>query len=318
MNIQGTRSEMHQHGEQSKTTHDILMLSTVKNLKEQGNQKDFEIMKLKATNANTNETLSHLKRDFKKLQDKFEEMIKQIEIKEEKAKQHLNEIIENQKGKSQQLIKDVDNLNKFTDRISRLHNSLSEVWLQRNYHHVWTLFQKNYDEDEEVKEWNKMVDEINEEENECSYLKTLKSSVNRYKQTIYSTTYEERLKNFCYTAPLGEFRNYFITIGCSRMRTGSICVKYFNNMDDFQYDIEKNDERRTLKVQHDYFICSYYIGGCLHVSFWFFYNNRYKIYLLHKSNEGETLRFQNGKEVNIYDIQNYRICNSIVLYIPWL
>ena len=309
---------MHQHGEQSKTTHDILMLSTVKNLKEQGNQKDLEIMKLKKTNANTNETLSELKRDFTNLQDKFKKMTKQIETKEDEAKQLLNEINNNQSIKSQQLIKNIDDLKVFAKQTSRLHHALSDKLLRRNCHYDNTLFQGYYDEDENVKKWNEMVHEINEDGNECSYLKTLKSSVNRYKQTIYSTTYEERLKNFCYTVPLGESRNCFIRIGCSRMRTGSICVKYFNNMDDFQYDIEKDDRRRTLKVQHDYFICSYYIGGCLHVSFWFLYNNHYKIYLLHKSNEGETLRFQNGKEVNIYDIQNYRICNSIVLYIPWL
>ena len=312
MNIQGTRGEMHQHGEQSKTTHDILMLSTVKNLKEQGNQKDFEIMILKATNANTNETLSHLKRDFKILQDKFEEMIKQIEIKEEKAKQHLNEIIENQRGKSQQLIKDVDNLNKFTDRISRLHNSLSEVWLRRNYHYVWTLFQENYDEDEEVKEWNKMVDEINEEENECSYLKTLKSSVNRYKQTIYSTTYEERLKNFFYTTPLGEFRNDLIRIGCSSL-TKSICVNIISKFDDFKKEVEKKERSGTLKVQHDFGISSYYVDDCLYVSCFFF--DDYQLNLLHKSNEDKRLHLPNGKKVLIGDINKYRRHGSIVLYL---
>ena len=245
MNIQGTRSEMHQHGEQSRTIHDIFLLSTVKNLKEQNNQKDLEITKLKETNANTNETLSGLRRNFTNLHNKFEEMKKQIEIKEGEVKQYLNEIIDNQTEKSQQLIKDVDDLKVFAKRTSNLHHALSEEWLQRNCHYSFTLFQAKYDKDEDVKEWNKMVDEINEDENECSYLKTLKSSVNRYKQTIYSTTYEERLMNFFYTTPLGEFRNYFIRIGCSSL-TKSICVKLFiSDFDDFKKEVEKNEKRRT-------------------------------------------------------------------------
>ena len=314
IDFQGTRSEMHQHGELSRTTHDILLLSTVKNLKEQSNQKDLEIMKLKETNANTNETLSELKRDFTKLQDKFEEMTKQIEEKEEKAKQYLNEIIENQRERSQRLIEDVDDLNTFADRTSRLHHALSEKRLRYNRHYETTLFQGKYDKNEDVKEWNKMLDEINKDENECIYLKTLKSSVNRYKQTIYSTKYGERLMNFFYTTPLGDFRNDFIRIGCSSL-TKSICMKLFvSNLDKFKKEVEKIERRRTLKVQNHCGICSYYVGDCLHVLFNMI--NDHKVYLLHKSNEGEKLHLPNGKEVQIDDITKYRLSVSIVLYVP--
>ena len=84
------------------------------------------------------------------------------------------------------------------------------------------------------------------------YLKTLKSSVNHYKKTIYSTTYEERLMNFYLTAPLGEFRNYFIRIGCSSL-TKSICVKWFiSDFDNFKKKVEKNERRRVLKVQNKF------------------------------------------------------------------
>ena len=313
IDFQGTRSEMHQHGELSRTTHDILLLSTVKNLKEQSNQKDLEIRHLKETNANTNETLNKLKRNFEDLNEKFERLKKRVEINEEETKQLLNEIIENKTEKSQQLIKDVENLNKFANRASLVHHALSEKWLRRNYHYDETIFQENYDKNEDVKVWNEMVDEINEDENECSYLKTLKSSVNRYKQTIYSTTYEERLKNFYYTVPLGEFRNGFIRIGCSSL-TKSICVKFFNKFDDFKNEIGKNERGRTLKVQNDFHVCSYYVGYCLHVLF-FFICDVQKAYLLHDSNEHEKLPLQNEKEVLINDINRYRKRSSIVLYI---
>ena len=185
MNFQGTRSEMHQHS--NSKIHEILLLSTIKNLKEQSNQKDVEIEQLKETNANKDETLNELKRDFEYLKNQFQQMKKKNETKEAEKSNLLNEYIENQMQKSQELIKDVDNLKKFSERTSRLHHTLSDKWLQRNLHYRYTLFNEHYDQDEEVQKWNEMVNEVNEDENECNYLKTLKSSINRHKETIYST-----------------------------------------------------------------------------------------------------------------------------------
>ena len=157
-----------------------------------------------------------------------------------------------------------------------------------------------------------MVNEINEDENECNYLKTLKSSINRYKKTVYSTSYKERLFNFFLTSPSGEFRNNFIRIGCSSSLTKSICVKSFSKIDDFITEVERNDKKRTFKIQIKYNTGSYYIGDCLHVLFVFSGNT--KFYLLHKSNEGEKLQLPNGEKVDIDDINKYRIDGSIVLY----
>ena len=95
---------MQQHGKNSKPNHDILLLSTVKNLKEQSNQKDVEIEQLKETNANKDETLNKLKRDFEDLKNQFQQMTKKNETREEETKHILNEIIENQTQKSQQII----------------------------------------------------------------------------------------------------------------------------------------------------------------------------------------------------------------------
>ena len=317
MNFQATRSEMHQHVENSKPNHEILLLSTVKNLKEQSNQKDVEIEQLKATNANKNETLNKLKRDFEDLKNQFQQMTKKNETKEEQTTHLLNEIVENQTQKSQELINDVDNLKKFSEYISRLHHTLSENCLRSNLHYEYTLLNKNYNQDEEVWKWNEMVNEINEDENECNYLKTLKSSINRYKETVYSTSYEERLLNFSYSSPLGDFPDNFIRIGCSG-ETKSICVKLiYSNFDDFKKEVEKSDKRRVLKVQHDYYICSYYIGDCLHVLL-AIVDGDFEAFLLHKSNEDEALDLPNGKEVKIDDIKEYRVNASIFLWIPFV
>ena len=313
MNFQATRSEMHQHDENSKPNHEILLLSTVKNLKEQSNQKDVEIEQLKATNANKNETLNKLKRDFEELKNQFQQMTKKNETKEEQTTHLLNEIVENQTQKSQELINDVDNLKKFSEYISRLHHTLSEKWLRGNLDE-YTLLNKNYNQDEDVENWNEMVNEINEDENECNYLKTLKSSINRYKETVYSTSYEERLLNFSYSSPLGDFRGDFIRVGCSG-ETKSICVKLIkNNFSDFKKEVEKSDKRRVLKVQHDYSTCSYYIGDCFHVLL-ALNNEDFEAFFLHKSNEDETLHLPNGKEVKIDDIEEYRFNASIFLWI---
>ena len=83
---------MQQHGKNSKPNHDILLLSTVKNLKEQSNQKDVEIEQLKETNANKDETLDELKRDFEDLKNQFHQMTKKNETKEEETTYLLKDI----------------------------------------------------------------------------------------------------------------------------------------------------------------------------------------------------------------------------------
>ena len=303
---------MHQHDKNSKPNHDILLLLTVKNLKEQSIKKDVEIEQLKESNANKDETLNELKRDFEDLKNQFQQMTNNIETKEKETKHILNEIIENQKQKSQQSIKDIEDLKIFSERTSKLHYILSEVCLRRNTNYNKILFQAKYDQNEEVQKWNEMVNEINEDENECNYLKTLKSSINRYKKTVYSTSYKERLLNFFLTSPLGKSRNNFIRIGCSSSLTKSICVKGFTTIDDFKTEVERNDDGRTFKIQNKFNTCSYYIGDCLNVLFPVGGNT--KFYLLHKSNEGEKLLLPNGEKVDIDDIKKYRINSSIVLH----
>ena len=151
---------MHQHGKNSKPTHDILLLSTVKNLKEQSIKKDVEIEQLKELNANKDETLNELKRDFEDLKNQFQQMTNNIETKEKETKHILNEIIENQTLKSQQLSKDIKDLKIFLERTSKLHYILSEERLRRNYNYGTTLFQAKYNQNEEVQKWNEMVKEI--------------------------------------------------------------------------------------------------------------------------------------------------------------
>ena len=71
-----------------------------------------------------------------------------------------------------------------------------------------------------------------------------------------------------------------------------------------------------LKVQHDYYICSYYIGDCLHVLL-AIVDGDFEAFLLHKSNEDEALHLPNGKEVKVDDIEEYRVNASIFLWIPF-
>ena len=309
---------MHQHNEALKLHHEILLLTTVKNLIEKSQQgeqklkeKDFEIKQIKASNTVLKQDCESLKIQ---LEDVRENLENKIERNCEQTNDHIKEINEKQ---SQQSIKvdqfkaDIDNLQTYAERSSKIHFTLSEKFLRRNLHYNSTLFQEKYDKDKKVIQWNEMIKSVNEDDSDCKYLKTLKASINQYTQTINSATYKERLENFCHLTPEGVFYGYFIRFGC-RLLTKSICVKMFKKYNDFAKEVEAGDERRTCKVQNTYRVCSFYVGDCFHVVV--YATNRYKVNLLHNSNEDEKLHLPNGNEVNIGDISNYRFVKSIVLH----
>ena len=272
-------------------------------------EKDLDIKQLKASNI-------VLKLDCESLKNQLENVRKHLETKIERNCERtndrfkeINEKQSQQSQKSDQVKVDIDNLQTYAERSSKIHLTLSKKLLRRNFHYGSTLFQENYDKDKDVTQWNNMIKAVNEDDNECNNLKTLKDSINQYKQTIYSATYKERLENFCFLTPEGVFRGYFIRFGCASI-TKYICVKFFDKYTDFAKEVD--DERRTCKVQNNYRTCSYHVGDCFHVVVWI---APHKVNLLHKSNEEEKLHLPNGKEVNIGDISNYRFNKQIVLHL---
>ena len=311
------RGEMHQHSEKFKFHHEFQLLTTVKNLKEKSDEgeeklkeKDREIKQLKELNTEKDETLNTLKHDIEALKSQLEDAGKRLTEMERNKKQTSD--LSNQTQQSKKFDKlgdDIDNLKTFAERITKLNYILSEKCLQTNDHYDWTLLQGKYDEDKDVTQWNEMIKEVAEDDNECEYLETLKASINQYKETIYSSTFEERLENFCYFTPLGLLHNSFIRIGCPS-NIKSICVKTFTTYNDFNREIKRKDEIRTCKIQNDYGVCSYYVGDCLHVAVALSCG---KVYLLHKSNEKAKLHLPNGKEVKINEFSGW-ISYSIVLY----
>ena len=297
------RGEMNQHSEKSKIHHELHLLTTVKNLKEKSDEggkklkeKDIEIENLKELNATKDETLNALRQHFDDLKIQLENVCKQ-----------QAEIVP-------QFKKDIDNLKTFAERTSNMHFTLSDRLLQTNRNYNSTLLQKEYDKNKEVTKWNEMIKEVVEDDNKCNYLETLKTSINQYKETVYSSTYEERLENFCLMSPQGFFRDGidFIRIGCPR-NIDYICVKCFDNYNDFDKDFERKDEKRTCKVQNDPNVYSYYVGDCLHVVVALLCGD---VFLLHKSNEEEKLHLPNGRKSKIDEFSNYWVHYSIVLYLP--
>ena len=313
---------MHQHTETYKSNHELLLLTTVKNLKEKSDQgeeklkeKDIEIEQLKELNTKKVETLNTLKRDFEDLKIQFENVREQLTTKNEINEEHtndrfkeMNENLTQQSKNVAQFKGEIGNLQTFAERISKLHYNLSELYLRKNNHYSLTLLQEKYDENEEVTKWNDMVKEVDEDDNECNYLETLKSSINQYKETIYSPTYEERLENLCYSTP-GVDHYPFMRIGCHEF-TESICVKTFLSLKNFNKEIRRNEER-SCKTQNDMYTYSYYVGHRLHVLFW----TSSEVFLLHSSNEEEKLNLPNGKVVKLDNIFNYKVQDSIVLYL---
>ena len=268
---------MDQHIETSKINHELLLLKTVKNLKQKSAQcekklkiKDSEIKQLKELN--------------RKKDEKLNEMNKKIEQNEEK----------------------IHNLTTFAERISKLHVTLSDKSLTRNEHYRYTLFQEKYETNEEVCDWNKVVEEVNEDENECEYLETLKESINRYKEIIYSTTFKERIVNFCCLTPPGFFTSELVKLTCL-LTTTFIQIKQFHDFDEFQ-------KHFGGKVLFENFgdLFTYYVGDVLHVAF--YEESRGGVYLLHFSEEDKKLHLPDEETVEMNDIWEYVYNDLIVLY----
>ena len=318
---QDVRGKMNQHIEQSKVNHEILILSTVKEFKQKSEKKDLEIQELKQKSKQKDLKIEELKKksdekdasmhelehDLENLRRDFDQLTITVENNEKQTKTCFDEM----KVTETQHSNKIKNLETFAGRCTKIHFTLSEEYLRRNYHHGYTLFQEDYDKDEDVKEWNKIVEEVNEDDNECDYLAKLKDSVNQYQETIYSPTYKERLKNFCYFTPVMTKRGEFIRIGCN-YDFKRICVNIYHKRRDFTNEIERIDERRTCKVQ-TLDVCSFYIDDCLHVLLYGHYCSR--IFLLHKSDEDKKLELPEGAAVKLDNYHHYTVNNSVVLYL---
>ena len=152
-----------------------------------------------------------------------------------------------------------------------------------------------------------MVQQVNDDEFECEYLEILKESINQYKETIYSTTYEERIDNFCRWTPLGVFTDKLVKLTCFYMTT-FIQIKQFHDFDEFRkYSVGK------LLFQNYGKVFTYYVGDCLYVVV-FREDFKSDVYLLHNSEEDEKLNLSNKEAVEIFNIWEYYHDTSIVLY----
>ena len=313
---------MYQHSETMKLNHEFLLLKSLKNLKQKSDQgeeklkeKDSEIEQLKESNSKKEVTLNELKHDVNILKNQLENVREKLTEKIERNKEQTNkcfkELNENQTEQSikiYQFKKNIDNLETFAERVSKLHSTLSDRDFQLNKHHYFTLFQENYDKDNEVTKWNETIKEANEDHNKCKYLETLKDSLNQYKETIYSSTYEERFVNLCYFLPEGVAFNRFIRMLCGHAQ--SFCVKIFDKIVDLQKEMKRIDVRR---IQNSNYVCFYHVNGCLHVVI--YVPEGLQVYLLHKSNEEEKLILPRKKEGHIVNhIFEYQFRNSILFY----
>ena len=249
---------MYQHSKTMKLNHEFLLLKTLKNLQKKSDEgeeklkeKDSEIEQLKESNTKKDVTLNELKHDVNILKNQLENVRQQLTEKIERNEEHTNKCFEelNEKQTEQsetfdQIKKNIDNLETFAKRVSKLHSTLSYRDFQSNFHHYSTILQEDYDKKECVILLNETIKEANEDHNKCKYLKTLKDSLNQYKKTIYSSTYKERFENLSCLLPTGVVFNCFIRI---EFFSGPLCVKIFHTTVDLKKEMERNDEKRTFK-----------------------------------------------------------------------
>ena len=269
-------------------------MKTVKTLKEKNEhseknsrEKDVEIKKLKEFNAKKDETLDELKRNLDDLRNQLknvrEQLTTEMEKKDEKTKNCFKVMIENQTKKNDQLNIEIADLQTFADRSSKLHLTLSDKQLLTNDHYACSLLPEKYDQYNEVKRWQDLIQEMEEDNSRCRYLRRLRESINRYSETIYSSTFEERFDNLCQMLSPGAFQGPFLKIVCSNI-TKHFCVKVFHKFNDFKTEIEKNSDKKTCKIQTHPDVCSYYVDRCLYVMLWL-YMPPNGMYLLRKTNQ---------------------------------
>ena len=320
---------MHKHSETSKLNHDILLLATVRDLrehKEQGElkmkEKDAEIESLKEMNVKKEETLETLKQDVDDLKQQLVNVQEQLTARiEDVGKdsndcyQKLNETVAKQFLKTNQYKNDIDNLEIFAKRISKLHLSLSDNELQTDSHYR-SLFQEDYDANKKVIQWNHLIKECDSDtDRRCEFLETLTASMGQYRHTVYPPTYTERLLNIGIKIKAKGIvkKSLLARIGCS-IFTEAIRVTVIDDLEKFNEEIDKI-ERRRCKIQYDYDACSYYVGKCLTIVL---YNQlKRNVFLLHKSNEREKLLMPNKTVVKIEDISRFLFLSSIVLHLKY-
>ena len=251
---------MDHHIDTSKADHDILLLTSVKQLKQNSQQKDLEIAQLREWNTKKDETINVMKQDFQDLKNQFKQQNMQIQRyqEEEKQKSKKIEAFQTQQSKRDDQHKEnIANLQKFAEIISDLHLTLSQPSLKRNYIHKFTLFKESYEKEGVVMKWNTIVNEVNRDKIvNCDYLEKLKDSINQYNQTVYSPIYKERFLNLFFTLPLG-YSYPFVRIACESF-CHFICVKSGFNLNDFDEEVRRNNERRYCKILNDQHTFSYY------------------------------------------------------------
>ena len=312
---------------------------------------NLEIQQLKEMNKQKDEKMNELKKNVDILKNKLEnvqeELSTKIDSNEQLTDNRLTKIENNEQLTSNRLTKiesneqltsnrltviedhhqtdqsktneqfqgDIQNLETFADRVSKLHATLSERYLRLNHHHCSTLFQDDYNNDKDVISWNNIIDEVNKCDNtSCEYLTMLTKSMNEYKKTTYPNAYKSRLENLVLSLPSGSVFQCFLRIRCYH---GSLCLKSFETFEEFQKEVDKTDQKnmkRFCKVQNEPLVNTYSIGDCLYVVLVGF--SECSKYLLHNTKEDEKLCLPDGNKegYGVQDITEYRCLSSIVLY----
>ena len=283
----------------------------------------MQIKQLQKLNIEKDESLQELKHDITNLRGQLKKVRTQLTNNMENHQVQTNYRFEEiEENLTKQTIKSdqIDNLKTFAERTSKFQSILSNQILCRN--DVQTLFKKDYNESEEVAKWKEIVTEANandgEEDDNCHYLKILTASINLYTQMIYSETYGKRLWNLCQAIPEGATTHNFIRIGCynnNHLYTKSICVKGYNEFQDFYKEIDRINGKKMFKIQNDPAVCTYYFGGYLHIVLYMDVGD--KIYLLHNSNEENKLYLPIHQIVNLGNIWEYLVNDSIILINTW-
>ncbi|XP_066932108.1 uncharacterized protein [Clytia hemisphaerica] len=238
-----------------------------------------EIESLKSENANLNQMLQQQNDNVLNIHQKLQLLEKENPKDIEKTLKTLKE-----------QRKDIENLKTFSKTVGELHGTLSDANVKEKALTFLYLYDKDYIENEDVKQWNDFVQQINTNEDfngDCDYLQQMKNVVNGYQVTVYSKSWGIRLFQFALAIDHGVIINKHIKL-CPQYIVKYISVINHNTYQDF------NKTTRDMKwTKHSGGVASYLSfhqgSRCLNVAVMLpsCYKN---VYILHWDEEDKKLK----------------------------
>ena len=228
-----------------------MLFNTVNHLLEKQNENHSKIETQNYTIENQNKKLESIGKKNLELQNTIKTQNATIKNQNKKL-MDLEDLIINKSnftkniGNNQfkDLEKQIGTLNQFAKDMSKLHLTLSNPSIHLNYP---TLDQKEYEERQEIKQWNNFTEEISKRNDAPDYIEILKEAVVSYSICIFPRDYLDRYRTASSMLQSGIFHpKHFLKI-YSPFDVNYVSLKVFDDMSRFDKELRT---KRYLQNSH--------------------------------------------------------------------